>query len=61
MQIMHTGRVSHSDNMPAGARVIASSAIAAKGQMWTDQNGIELLIKDVEFFNKSEYNGGRFE
>jgi len=36
LQIMHTGRISHPANMPAGAQVIAPSAIGAAGQMWTD-------------------------
>jgi len=39
VQLMHTGRVSHPDNMPEGARVVAPSAIAAKGEMWTDEGG----------------------
>lgn len=39
VQLMHTGRVSHADNLPAGGRVVAPSAIPAKGQMWTDRNG----------------------
>lgn len=40
-QLMHTGRVAHQDNLPAGAQVIAPSAIAAKGKMWTDENGFQ--------------------
>ncbi|MBI3223254.1 MAG: alkene reductase [Nitrosomonadales bacterium] len=39
MQLMHTGRVSHPANMPAGSRILAPSAIAAPGEMWTDSNG----------------------
>lgn len=39
MQLMHTGRVSHSANMPADASLLAPSAIAAPGEMWTDSNG----------------------
>jgi N-ethylmaleimide reductase len=41
VQLMHTGRIAHSDNLPAGAQVVAPSAIAAKGKMWTDQNGLQ--------------------
>ncbi|MCB9487698.1 MAG: alkene reductase [Deltaproteobacteria bacterium] len=41
MQIMHTGRISHPNNMPEGARVLAPSAIAAAGEMWTDQEGLK--------------------
>ncbi|CAH1204071.1 N-ethylmaleimide reductase [Candidatus Nitrotoga sp. BS] len=39
MQLMHTGRVSHTANMPADASLLAPSAIAAPGEMWTDSNG----------------------
>ena len=37
VQLMHTGRVSHSLNMPEGAEVLAPSAVRLEGQMWTDQ------------------------
>lgn len=42
-QLMHTGRVSHPLNMPAGTRVLAPSAVAAAGQMWTDQAQMQPL------------------
>lgn len=41
VQLMHTGRVSHPANMPADAKVLAPSAIAAPGEMWTDSNGLQ--------------------
>ncbi len=37
VQLMHTGRVGHALNLPVGGRVLAPSAIAAPGTMWTDQ------------------------
>jgi N-ethylmaleimide reductase len=38
VQFMHTGRVSHPLNMPAGAAVLAPSAVRLEtGKMWTDQ------------------------
>lgn len=40
VQLMHTGRVSHLNNMPAGARVVSSTAEVCPGQMWTDQGGM---------------------
>ncbi len=40
-QLMHTGRVGHALNLPTGARIVAPSAIAAKGQMWTDKEGMK--------------------
>ena len=40
-QLMHTGRVSHAANMPAGAKVVAPSAVALAGQMYTDAQGMQ--------------------
>ena len=39
VQLMHTGRVSHPSNLPSGAKMLAPSAIATPGEMWTDSNG----------------------
>ena len=39
VQLMHTGRVSHPANLPAGARVIAPSALALGGGIWVDPDG----------------------
>lgn len=39
MQIMHCGRIGHSNNLPAGARLLAPSAVAAAGEMFTDAEG----------------------
>ena len=41
MQLMHCGRISHALNLPAGARVIAPSAVAAAGEMYTDAQGMQ--------------------
>lgn len=38
-QLMHVGRIAHPANMPAGARVLAPSAVGAAGNMWTDEHG----------------------
>lgn len=40
-QLMHTGRVSHPDNMPKGSRIVSSSRVMAKGEMWTDGGGMQ--------------------
>ena len=37
VQLMHTGRIFHELNLPEGAKGVAPSAIAAVGDMWTDQ------------------------
>ncbi len=41
VQLMHDGRVSHPANMAADARVVAPSAIAAPGEMWTDSSSMQ--------------------
>ena len=41
MQFMHTGRVGHPANLPASAELLAPSAVAAEGQMWTDAQGMQ--------------------
>ncbi len=43
MQLMHTGRISHPLNLPAGARVLAPSAVAAAEEMYTDAEGMQSL------------------
>lgn len=55
MQLMHTGRVSHPDNMEADARVLAPSAIGMSGEMWIDTNGMqaypipeEMSLQDIQ-------------
>lgn len=39
VQLMHTGRVSHQDNLPAGAQVVGPSPEACPGEMWVDKTG----------------------
>lgn len=39
VQLMHTGRVSHTYNMPTGTKVLAPSAIGMTGEIYTDKNG----------------------
>ena len=41
VQLMHCGRIAHPLNMPQGARILAPSALAAAGQMWTDAQGMQ--------------------
>ena len=41
MQLMHTGRIGHELNLPAGGRVLAPSAVAAAGEMYTDAEGMK--------------------
>lgn len=39
VQLMHTGRVGHPLNLPTGARIVAPSAVALAGEMYTDAQG----------------------
>ena len=39
VQLMHTGRVTHTDNLPAGAEVVGPTATACPGEMYTDKAG----------------------
>jgi N-ethylmaleimide reductase len=39
MQLMHTGRASHQANLPAGARVLAPSALATPAEIYVDGQG----------------------
>ena len=41
VQFMHSGRISHSLNMPQGSQVLAPSAVKAAGQMWTDSQQMQ--------------------
>ena len=55
LQIMHTGRVSHSENMAEETEILAPSALALAGEMYTDSQGMqaypipkEMTLKDIE-------------
>ncbi|MCA9618499.1 MAG: alkene reductase [Myxococcales bacterium] len=39
IQLMHVGRIGHPLNLPAGAELVAPSAIVAAGEMYTDAEG----------------------
>jgi N-ethylmaleimide reductase len=43
VQLMHTGRVSHPANMLTGSKILAPSALAAPGELWTDSRGQQPL------------------
>ena len=55
MQFMHCGRIAHPLNLPAGARVLGPSAVAAAGEMYTDAEGMKpnampqaMTVADIE-------------
>ncbi len=41
LQLMHTGRVTHVANLPAGAEVVGPSAAISPGEMYTDSQGMQ--------------------
>ncbi len=55
VQLMHTGRASHPDNLPPKTRIIGPSAVALGEGVWTDTNGNQpapvpeaMTEKDIE-------------
>lgn len=63
LQLMHVGRIASAANQPAGARIVAPSAIAAQGSVWTDTSGMqpfgqpEALTSDEIMAVVEEYAG----
>ncbi|MDP2875471.1 MAG: alkene reductase [Holophaga sp.] len=41
IQLMHTGRIGHSANLPPGAEVLGATSEAAPGEIWTDASGMQ--------------------
>ncbi|SDD39107.1 N-ethylmaleimide reductase [Mucilaginibacter pineti] len=41
LQLMHTGRIGHIDNLPAGTGLVGASNIKASGQIFTDTAGLQ--------------------
>jgi N-ethylmaleimide reductase len=41
VQLMHCGRIVHPLNLPTGAHILAPSAVAADGEMYTDAEGMK--------------------
>jgi N-ethylmaleimide reductase len=41
VQLMHTGRVTHAANLPAGAEVVGPTAAVCPGEMYTDAHGMQ--------------------
>ncbi|HEV2830436.1 MAG TPA: alkene reductase [Hanamia sp.] len=41
LQLMHTGRIGHTENLPTGVALVGASAIKAAGQIFTDTKGMQ--------------------
>lgn len=50
-QLMHTGRVSHPDNMEINAEIFAPSPVALSGEMYTDTQGLQPYPAPKEMTN----------
>ncbi len=48
VQLMHGGRIGHPLNLPAGARVLGPSAVAAEGEIYTDAEGMKPYVVPQE-------------
>ena len=49
MQLMHTGRVGHKDNLPEGETIYSASAIKMAGQIHTDKGGMQDYQEPLAF------------
>ena len=63
VQLMHTGRVAHIANLPAGAEVIGPAAEVCPGEMHTDSKGMQphtaprpMTHKDIATFSNRVFD-----
>jgi N-ethylmaleimide reductase len=49
LQLMHTGRISHRDNIPENGKMLAPTAMKAEGKMFTDTKGLQDFSKPEAF------------
>lgn len=47
LQLMHTGRIGHKDNLPKGVSLVSPTALKAEGQIFTDTKGLQDFSKPV--------------
>ena len=45
VQLMHTGRVTHVANLPAGAEVVGPATDICPGEMYTDALGMQPTVR----------------
>jgi len=55
IQLMHGGRIGHPLNLPAGARLLGPSAVAATGEIYTDAEGLQQFVVP-EAMNDADIN-----
>jgi N-ethylmaleimide reductase len=48
IQLMHTGRIGHQDNLPEGAELLGPSSLPAAGKIHTDANGMQEHSAPIE-------------
>lgn len=66
VQLMHTGRVGNTYNLPEGWRVLGPSAVRLPGQIWTDDFGmqdhsepLEMSTEDIKVAKAEYVNAAR--
>lgn len=47
LQLMHTGRIGHNDNLPKGVSLVSPTALKAEGQIFTDTKGLQDFSEPV--------------
>lgn len=47
LQLMHTGRIGHTDNLPDNKQLVGPTAIKATGQIWTDKSGMQEFSEPI--------------
>ncbi len=52
MQLMHTGRIGHEDNLPEGVKLVSASDLKAAGQIFTDTKGLQDHTQPVALTTK---------
>lgn len=66
VQLMHTGRIGHTANLPNGGRLVGASNLKAAGEIWTDTSGNQpypepkaLTNEDIETVIAEHVNAAR--
>jgi N-ethylmaleimide reductase len=52
LQLMHTGRIGHTDNLPERVSLVGASGIKAAGQIFTDTKGLQDYSSPVSLTNE---------
>src|SRR5690554_1604747 len=56
LQLMHTGRIGHTDNLPKGVQLVGASDLKAIGQIFTDTKGLQDFSEPITLTAKGIEN-----